>query len=212
MTAIKTEYTDEDYYFVMTVDMVGSGVFGEYSIEPDLSSASYFFAAGWLGNGDITIARYDPKSLQIDAQFPNYLPQLKGNDPLRVSRVLHLGDSVMTLAVCSLFGNAPLQIESASRLRVQETDRIKAMVTELRKVGGKRAAMETDDGFIVNPVPLKELHGADIETYNDHRMAMCFSVLGLKVPGIRIKNPSCVSKTFPNFFEKLEQLRQNPSP
>jgi 3-phosphoshikimate 1-carboxyvinyltransferase len=92
-------------------------------------------------------------------------------------------------------------------MRLQETDRIKAMVTELRRVGGEDVVEETSDGFIVRPKPPQLLRPADIETYNDHRMAMCFSVLGLKVPGIRIKNPQCVSKTFPNFFEKLEQLR-----
>ena len=111
MSAIKTEYHDEDYYFVMTADMVGSGVFGDYLIEPDLSGASYFFAAGWIGQGRVTIVNDPPKSLQIDAQFPDYLPQLKGNHPLRVSRVLHLGDSVMTLAVCSLFGNTPFKLK-----------------------------------------------------------------------------------------------------
>jgi len=190
--------------------MVGSGVFGDYLIEPDLSSASYFSAAGWIGHGRVVIAHYRPGSLQVDVRFPSYLTQLESNRPLTVSRVLHLGDSVMTLAVCALFGNSPLQIEGASRLRLQETDRIKAMITELRRIGAE--ADEAPDGFTVWPAEPGQLHGADIETYNDHRMAMCFSVLGLKVPGIRIKNPGCVSKTFPNFFEKLEQLRQEPSP
>jgi 3-phosphoshikimate 1-carboxyvinyltransferase len=104
-----------------------------------------------------------------------------------------------------LFGKQPLRIVGAARLRVQETDRIKAMVTELRRVGAK--AEENEDGFTVWPAEPGQLHGAEIETYNDHRMAMCFAVLGLKVPGIRIKNPGCVSKTFPNFFDKLEKLR-----
>jgi 3-phosphoshikimate 1-carboxyvinyltransferase len=89
---------------------------------------------------------------------------------------------------------------------VQETDRIKAMVTELQRVGAK--IEEREDGLTVWPAEPGQLHGADVETYDDHRMAMCFAVLGLKVPGIRIRNPGCVSKTFPNFFEKLEQLRQ----
>jgi 3-phosphoshikimate 1-carboxyvinyltransferase len=111
----------------------------------------------------------------------------------------------MTLAICALFGGNPLVVKDAARMRLQETDRIKALVTELRRVGAK--AEEHEDGFTVWPAEPGQLHGADIETYNDHRMAMCFSVLGLKVPGIRIKNPGCVSKTFPNFFDKLEQLR-----
>ncbi len=90
-------------------------------------------------------------------------------------------------------------------MRAQECDRLRAMVTELRRVGAR--AEEHEDGFTVWPAAEGQLHGADIETYNDHRMAMSFAVLGLKVAGIRIKNPGCVSKTFPDFFEKLEQLR-----
>jgi 3-phosphoshikimate 1-carboxyvinyltransferase len=117
-----------------------------------------------------------------------------------------LGDSVMTLAICALFGKQPMTLVDAARMRLQETDRIKAMVMELQRVGAR--AEEHQDGFTVWPAEPELLRGADIETYNDHRMAMCFSVLGLKVPGIRIKNPSCVNKTFPNFFDKLEQLRR----
>ena len=84
------------------------------------------------------------------------------------------------------------------RLRVQETERVVALRTELTKCGAK--VVEEDDTLTVYP---SKLHGAEIETYNDHRMAMCFAILGLKVPGIKIKNPACVKKTFPNFFQKL---------
>jgi 3-phosphoshikimate 1-carboxyvinyltransferase len=180
----------------------------DFVIEPDLSSGSYFKAIEFLFSKEV--AKVDvlgwPKEpyarLQVDSQFPKFLPPPKAP----VSREIDLGDSIMTLAICALFGDNPLVAKDASRLRLQETDRIKAMVTELNRVGAK--AEEHEDGFTVWPAETGQLHGADIETYNDHRMAMCFSVLGLKVPGIRIKNPSCVSKTFPNFFEKLEQLRQ----
>jgi 3-phosphoshikimate 1-carboxyvinyltransferase len=180
-----------------------------YEIEPDFSSASYFMASEFVTCGDmrrrVKIDKWkeppDSWVLQPDSHFPAYLPP-----PARVSRAEDLGDSVMTLAICALFGKQPMQLVNASRLRLQETDRIKAMVTELQRVGAK--AEEHEDGFTVWPAKPDQLHGADIETYDDHRMAMCFSVLGLKVPGIRIKNPQCVSKTFPNFFEKLEQLRQ----
>jgi 3-phosphoshikimate 1-carboxyvinyltransferase len=112
----------------------------------------------------------------------------------------------MTLAVCALFGNQPMNLTDAKRMREQETDRLHAMATEFQRVGAR--AEEQKEGLRVWPAESGQLHGADIETYNDHRMAMCFGVLGLKVPGIRITNPGCVSKTFPNFFEKLEQLRQ----
>jgi 3-phosphoshikimate 1-carboxyvinyltransferase len=84
------------------------------------------------------------------------------------------------------------------RLRLQETERVKALRTELTKCGAK--VIEESDTLTVYP---SQLHGAEIETYEDHRMAMCFAVLGLKVPGIKIKNPACVKKTFPNFFQKL---------
>ncbi len=171
----------------------------DYVIEPDLSSASYFVAAGWLTGGRVEVADRPKNSLQVDGRFPDFLPP-----PPKVSRQTELGDSVMTLAICALFGKLPMTLTEAARMRQQETDRIRAMVMELARVGAK--VEEHEDGFTVSPTP--NLHGADIETYNDHRMAMCFAVLGLKVPGIRIKNPGCVSKTFPNFFEKLEQLRR----
>ena len=87
------------------------------------------------------------------------------------------------------------------RLRVQECERVVALRTELTKCGAKVA--EEGDTLTVYPSKLEDLHGAEIETYNDHRMAMCFAILGLKVPGIKIKNPACVKKTFPNFFQKL---------
>jgi len=84
------------------------------------------------------------------------------------------------------------------RLRVQECERVVALRTELTKCGAK--VVEEGDTLTVYP---STLHGAEVETYNDHRMAMCFAILGLKVPGIKIKNPACVKKTFPNFFQKL---------
>jgi 3-phosphoshikimate 1-carboxyvinyltransferase len=178
----------------------------DYLVEPDLSSASYFVAAGWITGGRVEVAGWPRDSLQVDGKFPEFLPP-----PETVSRLKDLGDSVMTLAICALFGKNPLHVIDAERMREQECDRIHGIVTELTRVGAQ--ANEFVSSFRVYPaIPNFQLHGAEIETYNDHRMAMCFAVLGLKVPGIRIKNPGCVSKTFPNFFEKLEQLRQQPSP
>jgi 3-phosphoshikimate 1-carboxyvinyltransferase len=200
-----SKWEAEEGYLSMTEKMRHRGYdlafTPDYTIEPDYSSASYFWAAGFVTQGKVQVAGWTRRKhyLQIDGKFPNYLPT-----PKEVSRRTQLGDSVMTLAICALFGESPLEIKDAARMRLQETDRIHAMVTELQRVGAK--AQETKDGFIVHPAKPGQLHGADIETYNDHRMAMCFAVLGLKVPGIRIKNPGCVSKTFPNFFEKLEQL------
>ena len=104
----------------------------------------------------------------------------------------------MTLAIVAPFSLLPVRLVDLERLRVQETERVVALRTELTKCGAK--VVEEGDTLTVYP---SKLHGAEIETYNDHRMAMCFAILGLKVPGIKIKNPACVKKTFPNFFQKL---------
>ena len=104
----------------------------------------------------------------------------------------------MTAIVIAPLDSEEKQFTDLGRLRVQETERVVALRTELTKCGAK--VVEEGDTLTVWPSPL---HGAEIETYNDHRMAMCFAILGLKVPGIKIKNPACVKKTFPNFFQKL---------
>jgi 3-phosphoshikimate 1-carboxyvinyltransferase len=104
----------------------------------------------------------------------------------------------MTAIVISPLGFAPIHFTDLGRLRVQECERVAALRTELTRCGAK--VIEEGDTLTVFP---SQLHGAEIETYGDHRMAMCFAILGLKVAGIRLKNPSCVKKTFPNFFQKL---------
>ena len=104
----------------------------------------------------------------------------------------------MTAIVVSPLAVQPIKFTDLGRLRVQETERVFALKTELTKCGAK--VVEEGDTLTVWPSPL---HGAEIETYNDHRMAMCFAILGLKVSGIKIINPACVKKTFPNFFQKL---------
>jgi 3-phosphoshikimate 1-carboxyvinyltransferase len=115
-----------------------------------------------------------------------------------ISRISDLGDSIMTAIVLAPFESEPCKFTDLGRLRVQECERVVALRTELCKCGAK--VIEDGDTLTVYP---SQLHGAEIETYNDHRMAMCFAILGLKVPGIKIKNPACVKKTFPNFFQKL---------
>ena len=123
----------------------------------------------------------------------------------QISRTTHLGDSIMTIIVVAtdetfrgLLQRESVCFTDLGRLRVQECERVVALRTELTKCGAK--VIEAGDTLEVFP---SQLHGAEIETYNDHRMAMCFAVLGLKVPGIKLRNPSCVKKTFPNFFQKL---------
>src|SRR5208282_3921760 len=115
-----------------------------------------------------------------------------------ISRILDLGDSIMTAIVIAPFGKIEWKFIDLGRLRVQECERVVALRTELTQCGAK--VVEEGDTLTVWP---SQLHGAEIETYNDHRMAMCFAILGLKVSGIKLKNPACVKKTFPNFFQKL---------
>jgi 3-phosphoshikimate 1-carboxyvinyltransferase len=164
-----------------------------------------------------------PKSLwQIDQKFPGiFMPRgmhiglmlekhgLRSDEAFfrfafekdKISRATDLGDSIMTAIVLAPFSLHQIHFTDLGRLRIQETERVMALRTELTKCGAK--VEETDDTLVVYPSRTADLHGAEIETYNDHRMAMCFAVLGLKVPGIKIKNPACVKKTFPNFFQKL---------
>ena len=104
----------------------------------------------------------------------------------------------MTVVVMSSTSSHRVRFTDLGRLRLQECERVVALRTELTKCGAK--LVEEDDTLTVYP---SKLHGAEIETYDDHRMAMCFAILGLKVPGIKIKNPACVKKTFPNYFQKL---------
>ena len=104
----------------------------------------------------------------------------------------------MTAIIIAPLGEEKIRFTDLGRLRVQECERVVALRTELTKCGAK--VVEEDDTLTVYP---SKLHGAEIETYNDHRIAMCFAILGLKVPGIKIKNPACVKQTFPNFLQKL---------
>lgn len=194
---------DEAPYVAMTGRLVE--VFprrgGEFAIEPDASSGSYFWAAGWLagrgrngaGAQPFTVRHWPASGWQIDAEFPRFLPL-----PAEVSREAHLGDSIMTAIVLAPWADAPVRFTDLGRLRVQECERVRALRTELAKCGAR--VTETGDTLVVEPGPL---HGAEIDTYQDHRMAMCFATLGLKVPGVKIRNPACVRKTFPNFFSKL---------
>ena len=115
-----------------------------------------------------------------------------------ISRAHDLGDSIMMAIVLAPYACKPTRFTDLGRLRVQECERVAALRTELTRCGAN--VVEEADMLTVFP---SQLHGAEIETYHDHRMAMCFAILGLKVPGIRIKNPACVKKTFPNFFQKL---------
>jgi len=211
------ENAEESPYVAMTTKLIAAfPKGGEFQIEPDASSGSYFWGASWLFAKNSKILVFDwPRTAtqwQQDAEFnlrvgPGYnskLEQTVFHMQPAISRMKHLADSIMTAIVLAPFnrGVAPVvTFTDLGRLRVQECERVVALRTELTKCGAK--VVEEGDTLTVYPSKLEELHGAEIETYNDHRMAMCFAVLGLKVPGIKIKNPACVKKTFPNFFQKL---------
>jgi 3-phosphoshikimate 1-carboxyvinyltransferase len=178
---------------------------------------------------DIEVRNWPKSGWQIDERFPDFLllgPVARSIDKFlqkggvtqetletwkqlrrdaEISRNTDLGDSIMTAIVWAADESSRTALDTESlrftdlgRLRVQECERVVALRTELTKCGAK--VLETGDTLEVFP---SKLHGAEIETYSDHRMAMCFAVLGLKVPGIKLRNPSCVKKTFPNFFQKL---------
>ncbi|HEY9171223.1 MAG TPA: hypothetical protein VI136_02960 [Verrucomicrobiae bacterium] len=154
------------------------------------------------GDPGISLRAWPESGWQIDGDFTAFIPL-----PDRISREGQLGDSIMAAIVISadLWGGlgmerreAGIEFTDLGRLRLQECERVTALRTELTKCGAK--VVEKGETLTVWP---SKLHGAEIETYNDHRMAMCFAILGLKVPGIKIHNPACVKKTFPNFFQKL---------
>ena len=202
---VEGENAEESAYVRMTSDVISSfpSNGGSYGIEPDASSASYFWGAGWLlerrsetRTSQVRIANWMTRSSQIDARFSAIIRAF----PERISRQQDLGDSIMTAIVLAPFADVPKTFVDLGRLRLQECERVQALHTELRKCGAD--VSERGDTLHIKPGPLR---GAAIETYDDHRMAMCFGMLGLAVPGIRIRNPECVRKTFPNFFEKLSQ-------
>ena len=202
------ENAEESPYVAMTSKMIEafpkSG--GKFQIEPDASSGSYFWGVAWLferAGFSNEIIVYDwPRTesqWQLDAQFRIYIGLGLNVGMKRViSRLNELADSIMTATILAPFAGQPIKFIDLGRLRVQECERVVALRNELTKCGAK--VVEEGDTLTVYP---SKLHGAEIETYNDHRMAMCFAILGLKVPGIKIKNPACVKKTFPNFFQKL---------
>jgi 3-phosphoshikimate 1-carboxyvinyltransferase len=152
---------------------------------------------------DITVSAWPKLGMQVDTRFQGFLVYMACGEIVRwtsgtISRLTGLGDSIMTAIVTAPFKRIPWKFTDLARLRVQECERVVALRTELTKCGAK--VVEEGDTLTVYP---SQLHGAEIETYHDHRMAMCFAILGLKVPGIKLQNPACVKKTFPNFFQKL---------
>ena len=191
----------------------------EYAIEPDASSASYFFAAAALTGGRVRVKDLTKDSTQGDIRFVDVLEEMgcrvnrhssgievMGPDRLKGIDVdmNAISDTALTLAAIAPFAEDRVAIRNIEQTRWQETDRIHAMATELRKLGVD--VVEHQDGVEIYP---SKIEPAEIDTYDDHRVAMGFSLIGLRVPGIRIKNPDCVSKTFPNYLDVLASLRES---
>ena len=174
---------------------------GVYDVEADASGASYFWGADWLlrdAGSRVAVVPAPASGLQADQKFLDLIV----DRPWRAaySRRTDLADSIMTAIVLAPFAADTARFTDLGRLRVQECERVEALRTELGKCGARVEA--TGDTLTVHP---GALHGAEIETYKDHRVAMCFGMLGLRVPGIRLRDPACVRKTFPNFFAKLAE-------
>ncbi|MEP3481760.1 MAG: 3-phosphoshikimate 1-carboxyvinyltransferase [Fuerstiella sp.] len=187
----------------------------EYDIEPDASAASYFLAAAAITGGTVTVEGLSKTALQGDVLFASALEQMGCTVVWNESSVSVTGgklqgvdidmnaisDTAQTLAVVATFASSPTTIRCVGHMRHKETDRIAAVVTELKRAGFR--ADEFDDGMTIYPGEAKP---ASIKTYDDHRMAMSFALLGLKHKGIQILDPGCTSKTYPAFFDDLQAL------
>jgi 3-phosphoshikimate 1-carboxyvinyltransferase len=190
---------------------------GRLDVEGDASSASYFLAAGAIGGGPVRVAGIDASSIQGDVRFVEVLRamgaevtlgagwiEVRGRPPLRAidADLNHIPDAAMTAAVLALFADGPSTIRNIANWRVKETDRLAAMAAELRKVG---ATVEEGADFL-RVAPPARLAPATIDTYDDHRMAMCFSLVALGGVPVRINDPQCVAKTFPDYFQVFAGL------
>jgi 3-phosphoshikimate 1-carboxyvinyltransferase len=189
-----------------------------YEIEPDASAASYFFAAAAITGGTVTVEGLGRGALQGDVGFVDALSRMGCTVSYRERSITvtggplhgididmnHISDTAQTLAVTAVFASSPTRIRNVTHMRHKETDRVAAVVTELRRMGIE--AEEAPDGLTVYPGSPRP---ATIATYDDHRMAMSFALAGLRAPGIRIADPGCTRKTYPGFFEDLATLTSN---
>jgi 3-phosphoshikimate 1-carboxyvinyltransferase len=187
----------------------------QYEIEPDASAASYFFAAAAVTGGKVTVEGLSRESLQGDVAFCDCLARMGCDVQYAADSITVVGrplkgidvdmnaisDTVQTLGAVALLAAGPTTIRGVAHIRHKETDRIGALAAELRKLGA--TVDELPDGLRITPAAL---HGAEIDTYDDHRMAMSLAVVGLVTPGVIIRDPGCVGKTYPEFFEDLKRL------
>ena len=213
--------------FGVSIESNGKGVFRmrpqrfrghNYSIEPDASAASYFFAAAAITRGQVTVPGLGRNALQGDVAFVEVLRQMgcqveyaadgitvRGGTLRGVDVDMNgISDTAQTLAAIAPFAKGATRIRNVAHMRHKETDRIAALAAELKRIGQK--VEEHPDGLTIRPAKVRP---ATIETYDDHRMAMSFALVGLARPGIAIANPECTAKTYPRFFEDLEKLIGN---
>jgi 3-phosphoshikimate 1-carboxyvinyltransferase len=189
-----------------------------YGIEPDASSAAYPFCAAAIAGGSVSVDGIPPNTLQADFRILGLLEQMGCEVIRQADRVTVRGptgplrslgevdmnafpDAALAYAVLALFADGPTRITNVWNLRIKETDRLAALETELRKLGARADADR--DSLYIQP---GKLHGAEIDTYDDHRMAMAFSLAGLRIPGVVIRDPGCVSKTWPHYFDVFRGL------
>lgn len=188
-----------------------------YEIEPDASAASYFFAAAAISGGSITIEGLGSRSIQGDTRFVDIVEKMgakvvRSDNALSVTgtgsligidaSMKEISDTVPTLAAIAPLASGPTVISDVAFIARKESDRVTALITELRKIGVQ--AEKTETGMVIYP---GEVQKGTVHTYDDHRIAMAFSILGLVVPGITLDSPQCVAKTFPSFFDVLDQVR-----
>ncbi|MCX6057811.1 MAG: 3-phosphoshikimate 1-carboxyvinyltransferase [Chloroflexi bacterium] len=209
---------ERDGYNSFTIHPAAYLPITNYQIESDASAAAYFFAAPAICGGTVRVENISRTSKQGDIAFLDVLakmgctvtetdycllvtgfPELHGVDV----DMRDIPDTAQTLAAIAPFASSPTRIRGIASARVKETDRVHATCVELARLGVE--VEEHEDGMTIQPC--KMFQPANIQTYNDHRMAMAFSLIGLRVAGVSIENPACVSKTFPNYFEVLDSLR-----
>lgn len=189
-----------------------------YQIEPDASNASYFFAAAAVTGGEVTVEGLGSRSTQGDLGFVHVLEQMGATVTLTDARTTVRGpqdgalrggdfdfnvisDTAQTLAAIAPFADSPVTVRGIAHNRLKETDRIADVATELRRLG--QVVDEFADGFTIHQRPVTP---AEVHTYDDHRMAMSFALTGLRAPGVTILDPGCTAKTFPDYFQRLDDL------
>lgn len=216
MKEFGVEVRNDDYKVFYVKGRQSYEAVESFMVEGDASSASYFLAAAAIKGGRVKVTGIGKKSIQGDIRFADVLEKMGakvewGDTYIAVSRgelnaidmdFNHIPDAAMTIATTALFAKGTTTLRNIYNWRVKETDRLYAMATELRKVGAE--VVEGEDYLQITPPP--QLKHAAIDTYDDHRMAMCFSLLALDPVSVTINEPECTAKTFPTYFDVLESI------